>query len=229
MLDYEYLLLDADGTFLDFSRTEEESLRSLFSHFGIPYTPQLVSSYHKSNALCWKMLEEGSLGMKELEERRFRLFFDSQDLALDSHEASEYYIDRLSQEAYLIDGARNLLERLYGDYRLVVITNGIARVQRGRLARLGLTGLFSHIVISGEIGASKPSAEFFDRTLEITGAGRKDCLVIGDSLTSDMKGALDNGFDALYLHLGKQDVQVPEGVKYDAESYAQLADIIYAD
>ena len=174
-------------------------------------------------------LEELKARMKELEERRFRLFFDSQDLALDSHEASEYYIDRLSQEAYLIDGARNLLERLYGDYRLVVITNGIARVQRGRLARLGLTGLFSHIVISGEIGASKPSAEFFDRTLEITGAGRKDCLVIGDSLTSDMKGALDNGFDALYLHLGKQDVQVPEGIKYDAESYAQLADIIYAD
>lgn len=227
MPDYRFLLLDADGTFLDFACTERIALENLFGHFGIPHTREMLESYHSANSECWKALEEGRLSMEDLETRRFTLFFEKEGLDIDASQASEVYIDELAKAAFYIDGAEELLERLSKDFCLVVVTNGIPRVQRGRLERLGAMKYFKAIVISGEIGASKPSTAFFDRTLEIIGARKEECLVIGDSLTSDMKGALDSGIDALYLHLGKDVDDAPKGIKYTASSYNELVSVLY--
>lgn len=226
-MSHKYLLLDADGTFLDFERTEKEALGLLFAHFGID--EGLSSSYHTANAQCWEEFEKGLITMEELKERRFDLFFRSQGLDLDAGEASRLYIDELSRHAYYIDGAEELLAHLSRGHSLSVITNGIAQVQRGRLEALGAMRFFDHVVISEEVGVQKPSKAFFERALALIGAEKEDCLVIGDSLTSDIKGAQDAGMDAFHLHLGKPAAPVDEGLWGHGDSFASLLSAVDAD
>ena len=226
-MSHKYLLLDADGTFLDFERTEKEALGLLFAHFGID--EGLSSSYHTANARCWEEFEKGLITMEELKERRFDLFFRSQGLNLDAGEASRLYIDELSRHAYYIDGAEELLAHLSREHSLSVITNGIAQVQRGRLEALGAMRFFDHVVISEEVGVQKPSKAFFERALALIGAEKEDCLVIGDSLTSDIKGAQDAGMDAFHLHLGKPAAPVDEGLWGHGDSFASLLSAVDAD
>lgn len=226
-MSHKYLLLDADGTFLDFERTEKEALGLLFAHFGID--EGLSSSYHTANARCWEEFEKGLITMEELKERRFDLFFRSQGLDLDAGEASRLYIDELSRHAYYIDGAEELLAHLSREHSLSVITNGIAQVQRGRLEALGAMRFFDHVVISEEVGVQKPSKAFFERALALIGAEKEDCLVIGDSLTSDIKGAQDAGMDAFHLHLGRPAAPVDEGLWGHGDSFASLLSAVDAD
>ena len=228
MLSYKYLLLDADGTFLDFSRTEEEALAKLFDCCGIPLTKEYLSAYEAANSEVWRNFEEGKISMERLKSLRFEKFFTSMGLALDPQKTGRMFIKLLSDAAYIIEGAETLLERLSKDYSLSVITNGIAEVQRGRLKKLGLMKYFDGLFISEELGVQKPSAAFFDKTLESLGAQKSQCLVIGDSLTSDMKGAVECGLDALFLNLSGQQVEIDSRIKYQAKSYEELLSIIYA-
>lgn len=226
-MSHKYLLLDADGTFLDFERTEKEALGLLFDHFGID--EGLSSSYHKANSRCWEEFENGLITMEELKKRRFDLFFRSQGLDFDAKEASRLYIDELSRHAYYMDGAEEMLSHLSRKHSLSVITNGIAQVQRGRLEALGAMRFFDHVIISEEVGAQKPAKAFFERALALIGARKEDCLVIGDSLTSDIKGAQDAGMDAFHLHLGASASPVDEELWGHGDSFASLLSAVDAD
>ena len=112
MSHYRYILMDADGTFLDFASTERVAISSLFEHLALPCTDALLESYHKANALCWKEFEEGSIDMATLKDRRFSLFFESNGIDLDAHEAGRLFIRLLASNAYVSDGAQDILSRL---------------------------------------------------------------------------------------------------------------------
>ncbi len=229
MLNYKFLLLDADGTFLDFSLTEKIALNLLFDHYNLSHEEETFSSYEECNRRCWNSFEKGEMSMAELKVRRFSLFFEQQGLPYDANEANLFYVNCLASNAHYIEGAPGLLERLGHDYDLEVITNGIASVQRGRLDALGASKYFSHIIISEEIGYQKPSTDFFDKTLEIIHASKEECLIIGDSLSSDIKGGIDSGIDTCYLHLGRDLDTSDSRIKYHASSYSELLSVIYAD
>lgn len=229
MSHYRYILMDADGTFLDFASTERVAISSLFEHLALPCTDALLESYHKANALCWKEFEEGSIDMATLKDRRFSLFFESNGIDLDAHEAGRLFIRLLASNAYYIDGAQDMLSRLSKDHDIVVVTNGIAEVQRGRLERLDAMKYFHDVVISEEIGVQKPDPRFFDLVLSRLGASRQECLVVGDSLTSDIRGGLDSDIDTLYLHLGRRIDDIDPRIRFHASCYEEMLSIIDAD
>lgn len=229
MLNYKFLLLDADGTFLNFSLTEKIALDLLFDHYNLPHDEETFSAYEEGNRFCWHSFEEGQMSMAELKVRRFSLFFEKKGLSYDAREADRLYVEYLASNGHYIEGAGRLLERLKNDYTLEVITNGIASVQRGRLDALGASKYFDHVIISEEIGCQKPSKAFFDKTLEIINAEKDECLIIGDSLTSDIKGGIDSGIDTCYLHLGRSMDTQDERIRYHASSYDELLSLIYAD
>ena len=229
MLNYKFLLLDADGTFLNFALTEKIALDLLFDHYNLTHDEKTFSSYEEGNRLCWREFEQGIISMDELKVKRFSLFFAKEGLHFDPSEANRLYVHYLASNGHYISGAEDVLKRLSHDYTLEVITNGIASVQRGRLDALGASKYFDHIIISEEIGCQKPSAAFFEKTLEIIHAAKNECLIIGDSLTSDIKGGIESGIDTCYLHLGKSPGTSDTRIKYHASSYSELLSIIYAD
>ena len=110
-----------------------------------------------------------------------------------------------------------------------MVSNGIAEVQRGRLERLDAMKYFHDVLISEEIGVQKPDPRFFDVVLSRLGASRQECLVVGDSLTSDIRGGLDSDIDTLYLHLGRRIDDIDPRIRFHASCYEEMLSIIDAD
>ena len=193
----KYLLFDADNTLYDFNETERRALDRLFLKYSI--SPALLPVYHEGNKKCWELYEKGALTLEALETERFRLFIENASLNENPKNMSEDYIKMLGEEGILLPGAMQLLEKLKKKYSLSIITNGIARVQRERIKRSGTTAFYDHIFISQEIGYNKPDIRFFSYVLKELNAEKEECLVIGDSLSSDIKGANNAGLDSVFI------------------------------
>ena len=80
---------------------------------------------------------------------------------LDENEAAELYATLLSENGILLNGALDMLESLK-DIPKSLVTNGLKKVQRGRLKDTDTEKYFDHIFISQEMGVQKPKKEFFD-------------------------------------------------------------------
>jgi len=189
------LLFDADGTLFDYTAAEKSALTQTFRHFGhSDDVEELISGYKIINNDLWKAFEIGIITLKDLRVKRFIKLIKDFDLNADPEKFAKQYVHFLSQCAFLLPETMSVLKELEGKYRLALITNGIAEVQKSRLKISGLDHFFPEVIISEEAGRPKPEQKFFDYTFQRLGFPQKeDCLVIGDSLTSDIAGG--NGYD----------------------------------
>ena len=217
----KYLLFDADGTLYDFKKTESIALKALLEKYGIPET--LLPVYHEGNRKCWDMYEDGKITLEELEVLRFRLFFSGIERDIDSQEAADTYAALLGDNGILIDGAREFLESIDSFYHLEIITNGIGRVQKKRFQGTDSEKYFENIFISQEIGYAKPDPRFFSYVLSALKAEKDECIVIGDSESSDIKGAVLSGIDSVFISF---DGKTSENADYSVSSYSALLSLI---
>ena len=78
---------------------------------------------------------------------------------------------------------------MHGRVKQYVVSNGTVLAQTKKLRLSGLGELMDGIFLSEELGAEKPNAAFFDQVFEaIEETDRKKILIVGDSLTSDIRG-----------------------------------------
>ena len=224
MKKYKYLLLDADGTFYDFPSCENIAIKKLFSNYNIPLIDDNLRIYHSANSALWQSFEEGKVSTDEIRVERFRPLMQKYNLEGQTKAAGLLYCQYLSENGILFDKARWCLDNLKKDYSLIMITNGLKEVQYGRFETSNTTHYFDHIVISEEIGVQKPKREFFTHTLNLINALPEECLIIGDSLTSDIQGGINSGIDTLYLHLNSE--KKAGSYTYDASSYEELLAIL---
>lgn len=133
------------------------------------------------------------------------MLFDAIGVDSDPDAFSRRYLANLALGTELVEGAEHLVKSLHGRVGLLLITNGLADVQRPRFARSTLGRFFSHVVISEEVGVAKPDPAIFDVAFAKMGTPRKaDVLIVGDSLTSDIKGGLDYGIGTCWFNPGKK-------------------------
>jgi 2-haloacid dehalogenase len=198
---YRWLLFDADGTLFDFERAETSALARTFAQFGLPMTPAAAEIYREVNRRCWQALERGELSPEALRTRRFELLFAEAGLAADADAFASRYLENLAQTADLLEGAAEVLAALRGRYRFAIITNGLRTVQRGRLARSAIRDDIAALIISEEVGSAKPERGIFDAAFAAMGGPAKaEVLLIGDSLSADIRGALNYGIDACWFN-----------------------------
>lgn len=198
---YRWLLFDADGTLFDYDRAEASALARTFAHFDLPLAPGTADAYRAINGQCWQALERGELTPEALRTRRFALLFDAAGLSADVEHFSTAYLVNLAEAAELMDGAAEVLAALRDRYRFAIITNGLLAVQRGRIARSVIRDDIAALTISEEVGSAKPAAGIFDAAFAAMGhPARREVLLIGDSLTSDIQGACDYGIDACWFN-----------------------------
>ena len=220
------LLFDADGTLFDFPASERHALSRLFASLGIPLNEETVRLYQEANALCWREYEQGTITVPALKEKRFTIFFSAIGLDADSHKAGEEFADYLGENGTLLPGAVSLLDALRPNHELYIITNGFESTQRRRFAHTGIDGYFKDIFISEKAGASKPSPAFFDYVFSRVPFSPADALVIGDSETSDIKGAKDYGIESVYISFeGKKSSLADHSVSSYQELLSLLQDI----
>lgn len=218
----KYLLFDADQTLWDFKKTEEIALSILFNYFNIPNNEEMVEKYMSGNSLCWKEYEEGKLSLKELETKRWELFFSKTGLSYSAKEAAELFGKSIAENGILLEGAEDFLSSIR-DLPKALVTNGIARIQRRRLKDTKIEKYFDHIFISDEIGYHKPQKELFLYILQKIEKKSKDCIMIGDSEKSDIEGAISVNMESIYFSLcGKKSAKAT----YCVSNYKELEELI---
>ena len=180
----ETLFFDLDNTLLDFNRAERAAIAKTLKSFHIAPEPSVLKRYSELNLAQWKLLEQGKITRDQVKLRRFRLLFAELNVDVPAKEAAHTYETLLAQGHYFIDGAEELLETLYGQYRMYLVTNGTLSVQKGRLKSSGISRYFEDIFISEELGYNKPGREYFDCCFSrIPDFHKETAVIIGDSLT----------------------------------------------
>ena len=198
---YKVLLIDVDDTLLDFKASEVYAFKKLLSKLNVEYKEEYLEKYSNDNLVLWKKYERGEIERKTIFEDRMKPLFELLGLDSDPVKASYQYLNYLSECAVILNNSHLELERLSKKYDLYIITNGEPSVQLPRIENSNIKKYFKGIYISEEIGYQKPKKEFFDYVFnDLKDVCVKDCCVIGDSLSSDIKGALDYGIDACWFN-----------------------------
>lgn len=200
-MPYTWLIFDADGTLFDYDRAEASAFLRTFEQNGHPFATHYADVYREVNSQIWREFERGEISADDLRVERFARLFARLALEIDPAGFSRDYLLNLGRQVDLIDGAAELVRTLHGRYRMIVLTNGLKDVQRARLAGCGLQGYFEGIVISDEVGVAKPDPRIFDIAFGLMGNPPRDqVLMIGDGLSSDIRGAANYGIDACWFN-----------------------------
>ncbi|MBE6728934.1 MAG: noncanonical pyrimidine nucleotidase, YjjG family [Ruminococcaceae bacterium] len=213
MNKYTTLLFDLDNTLLDFYKSEYLCIKELFKINGLPFDDEAVNLYSEINDGYWKKYERGEIKAEGIYENRFIDFLNEIGVQYDSKKLLHGYPKLLSKSAVKMPYCDEIL--LYcknKGYDMAVITNGLAFNQHSRIKISGIKDYISNTFISEELGAQKPEKAFFDRVLEKTKEKDKSkILVIGDSVTSDIKGAFNAGIDSCFI--GDKDCEATYKIK----------------
>lgn len=202
------VLFDLDDTLFDFHKAEKIALTKTLVHFGIDPTEETLALYSAINAAHWKRLELGEISREEVKVGRYRELFKTIGVECDPVKATAYYESMLAIGYYFMPGAPELLEELYGKYRLYIVSNGTAKVQEGRIGSSGIAKYMDGIFISQVLGANKPDKQFFDICFaEIPDFSLSETVIIGDSLSSDIKGGINAGIITVWFN--------PKGIEND--------------
>ncbi len=226
-MTYRWILFDADNTLFDFDRSEKFALEQAFSDFDIPFSDEFVAIYHDVNKQCWKAFEEGAMDQNTLRSKRFELFLEQIEARGDAGKMGTNYLQHLANTDFMVDGARTLLNRLLGKFKMAIVTNGLQDVQRPRVRKTQTMHFFEAIIVSEEIGASKPGRAFFEYTFEQIGQPTKSsALMVGDSLNSDIRGGNEFGIDTCWFNPGKQRNETEITPKFEIDELKLLEEVL---
>ncbi len=194
------ILFDLDDTLFDFHAAEKRALKRTFETLGIQVSEKVLKRYSQINAEHWKMLEKGLITRDRVKVGRFEKLFAETGYNVSPEKTAALYENYLSEGHIFIDGAEDLLSFLYGKYRLYIVSNCSAKVQDGRIKSSGIAKYFENIFISQKIGFDKPNKEFFDACFsEISDFSPDETVIIGDSLSSDIKGGKNAGIKTVWF------------------------------
>lgn len=197
---YTLLLIDADDTLLDFEAAEQAAIANACAAVGLSITAEQAELYKQVNQDVWRMFERGEITQTRLRMLRFERFFQAIGADLDTGKMAEAFVRALSRQPDELPGARDFLREAAARVPVVVVTNGIAEVQRSRFALSPLSKYVKDYVISGEVGFAKPDPRMMDRALELLNGKAEDALMIGDSLGSDIAAANAAGVASCWLN-----------------------------
>lgn len=227
--NYEFLLFDADRTLFDFDASEKAAFYEVAPKYGITPNDEVHKLYCRLNNENWEALERGEFTKERILVRRYEQLFESLNIKNQSAEnINRDYLAALADKSFVFGESEPLLREMKKrGKKIYLVTNGVKFVQDGRIARSPLKNLFDGVFISEEIGYEKPDIRFFAAVEKgIPGFDKSRAVVIGDSISSDIKGANNYGLDCIWLN--EKGAPAPQNLKITViiKSLNELYDIL---
>ena len=199
---------DLDDTLLDGTKSRDaiaQTCRELGKRAGLD-AARLLDANTRVWQSYWPQVEEtwalGRLSSREISEEAWRRTLH--ECGCNDDSLSELAVEILSQERQktlrLYEDVRDTLSILRRHYHLGLITNGASDTQRAAIRALEIEGMFDAIIISGEIGVQKPDASVFALAVRKLSIEAENTWHVGDSLRTDVAGALGAGLTAVWLN-----------------------------
>lgn len=224
---YEFLFLDLDDTILDFQKAEHIALSKTLESFGLTPTEEVLKRYNQINRAHWEALERKEMTRAQVLLGRFQMLFREFQLNVDPEKVARIYERNLGIGHWFLPGAEEAVERLSKKYKLYLASNGTASVQKGRMTSANLYRFFEKVFVSQEIGANKPSIEYFERCFaQISGFDKAKAIIVGDSLTSDILGGQNAGITTCWVNPGHKPGREDIRVDYEIEALSQLENLL---
>lgn len=223
------ILWDVDGTLLDFLASQSSAIKSAYRHFGLgECSDELIEQYSAINLKYWEGLERGEYTKKEVLIGRFEEFLSLHNInSVTPEEFCLYYESRLTDTIVYIDDSLNLLKALSKNYKQYAVTNGAYNVQTEKLFKSGFSKIFDGIFISDEVGFEKPSENFFDYVMtHIDAQSTDEIIIVGDSLTSDIKGGNNMGIKTCWYNPKHNPINKPVKVDYQISHLSEITKIL---
>lgn len=226
-MNYPYLLFDADNTLFDFDKANRAAFAAVCREQDIPDTEEHYQLYAQCNARLWTAFDRGEVTKEFLVVQRFRDFCAALGIQREAEACNRVHLTTLGVSNVLLGHAEEVCRELSKTHKLYLVTNAVAAVQRERLRRSAIRPYISAAFISEEAGASKPHVEYFDYVFaHIDGITRDNCLVIGDSLSSDIRGANNYGLPCCWFNPKGAARPADLRIDYEITDLRQLYDIV---
>lgn len=223
------ILWDLDNTLLDFPAAERVALRQTFADFSLGFcTEEQIARFSVLNLSWWKRLERGEITKAQLLPGRFQEFFQAEGVPCTAYEDfNAAYQDHLGDTVVFLDDSDRLVRDLKGRVKQYAVTNGTRRAQERKLAKSGLGELLDGVFISEDVGAEKPSLDFFRPVLQAIGPyDKQELLLIGDSLTSDMEGGRRAGIPCCWYNPAGAAAPADLPLRYEIRNLNQVRQIV---
>lgn len=203
------LLFDVDDTLMDYHQAEMQILRRIFAENGkVPSQAELDDLWEKS-WLYWNLRGLHETWREEIQRDYVRLYRDAvtdycaymrrkYDLKQDENALYELFGRYLGEAVTLYDDVLPVLKMLKGCFVLCAASNALSDCQRPRLSAMGIR--FDHIFLSEEMGTIKPAQAFFRKAAQTAGCETAECMMVGDSLSSDIAGAQKAGMKTCWIN-----------------------------
>ena len=226
-MNFDLILFDIDGTLLDFNLTEKNALKETFEEYGFEFDENIYTRYHKINIFFWQELEKGNIDKDKLGYARFDQLFSEYGLTGDTKEFNIKFRKRLGEGAYLLDGADEICRYFDGKVKMATASNGGKDIQIKRMKKVGLDKYMNYMFISEEVGFNKPDKRYFDYIFEKVGDIPKDrVIIVGDSLTADIKGGINGGIKTCWINLENEENNSDIIPDFEIKSILELKEII---
>ncbi len=227
MKKFQQIFFDLDGTIFDFQRCEIHALDKTFNNFSINFDENILRRYMNINAELWEKHESGGITQTELLIYRFEVLFKEIGINMSSKLISEEYQRCLSSMCFFEKDALNVLQKLYKKYNLYIMTNGNLDTQIRRIKKAKISKYFKDIFVSEDIGYHKPQVEFFEICFQKIGMENKNsCMIIGDSLSSDIMGGNNVGIKTCWYNPRKEKNMKAISYNYEINSLMQIFNIL---
>lgn len=201
-MKYEIILFDADDTLFDFKRSEQDAFKNTMLEFNIDYKEDYhLNIYQNINTTIWKEFEDKLITQEKLKVERFKRLSDHLKAKFNEEKFAKSYMKHLADASFLYEDTIPLIKNLHQHCKLAIVTNGLTDVQDKRIRKSIIAEYFQAIVISEEIGVSKPDPEIFKYTFDnIEHWEKSKILMVGDSLTSDIQGGINFGIHTCWYN-----------------------------
>ncbi len=229
MRKYTTVFWDLDQTLLDFDRSMEYALQAVFAQYGLKIHEEMTARYSVINRSYWLRLESGELSKEQVTVGRFRTFFEELGIThVSPEELNVDYQRELGSVFFFMEGAKELVALLKErGYRQYVVTNGVNATQANKMRLSGLDRIMDGVFVSELMGYPKPRKEFFDGCFAaLSDVDRNKCILVGDSLTSDMRGAENAGIASCWFNPEKQEKDVDVRTDYEIRRLEELISIL---
>ena len=226
-MKYPYLLFDADDTLFDFPKASSQAFSIMCRSNRIPESVEIYQLYHEINLVLWEAFDQGEITKEFLTVERYVRFLKALGLDRDPAQCNRDYLEALGRTVFPLPYAEEVCRELVRrGHKLYIVTNAVASVQRSRLSVCPFGDVFTAAFISEEAGAPKPQKAYYDyvrrQVPEIT---PKNALIIGDSLSTDIRGANNAELPCCWFNPGSRAAPEDLRIDYDIADLRQLLNI----
>ena len=207
----KHVFFDLDHTLWDFDKNSALTFQKIFETHKVEVNvADFVKIYEPINQNYWKLYREERIDKANLRYGRLKDAFDALKYAIEDElidQLSIDYIEHLTTFNHLFDGTIDLLNYLFFKYELHIITNGFEEVQLKKMTSSNISHYFKTITNSEMVGVKKPNPLIFDHALKVANAKPQESIMIGDNYEADILGALNVGYDVIFVNCNNEMVE----------------------